>query len=420
LLYAIDTSTLAQKSEKPKIIFSGLVMACLLRWEISSSLVGPFPIGDKQILKTIGIYGPNNAGKTCFLRALFSCLAVANGNSLSEFHQKLGLSSNWFSQNTVSTFEIGFVQDNRYYTYSFGFDFAKDLFVAERIVLHQPDKDICVLSFSPKEEPASEMSKKARGFVKGLSHAMPALYSINTVDEPRLAAVLKDFHDFSENVLWFLREGYFDDSQTLSLMKNGGALADKVKAFVKQADLSLTDFYYNESDAQSGASNARPGVHSKAFHSVYGDKDVFSMDQDSRGTQKIEALAGYVIAALERGSLLLLDELDASLFYKLSRSIVGLFNNIANTKAQMLFTSHDLNLMDTRRLLRKDQLYFANRNKGDRGVSLIPLSHFTAKDFGVRSSDNIAEKYAQGELEDINLPQPEFVSILLGDGEKHE
>jgi hypothetical protein len=86
----------------------------------------------------------------------------------------------------------------------------------------------------------------------------------------------------------------------------------------------------------------------------------------------------------------------------------------------MLFTSHDLNLMDTRRLLRKEQLYFANRNKGDRGVFLIPLSHFTAKDFGVRSSDNIAEKYAQGELEDINLPQPEFVSILLGDGEKHE
>jgi len=378
------------------------------------------PFADQRILKTVGIYGPNNAGKTCLLRALFSCLAVTSGLSLADFNQKLGWSPNWFSKQSVSSFEISFIQGDRFYTYSFSFDFAKNVFSSENIVLHQADKSVCVLSFSPDHEPSSDMSKKACGFVKGLSHAAPALYSINTANETRLSAVLQDFRDFSNNVLWFLQEGRFDADVTLGLMKNGGSLAEKVKAFVKQADLSLSDFYYSESDGQPGMPNGKSTARSGAFHSVYADKDVLSITQDSRGTQKIEALAGYVITALEQGSLLVLDELDASLFYKLSRSIVGLFNNVANTKAQMLFTSHDLNLMDTRRLLRKDQLYFANRNKDDLGVSLIPLSHFTAKDFGVRSSDDIAEKYTHGQLEDINLPQPEFVSILLDNKDNHD
>lgn len=48
---------------------------------------------------------------------------------------------------------------------------------------------------------------------------------------------------------------------------------------------------------------------------------------DSTGTKKIAAMASYVIEALEQGRILVVDELDSSIHFKLTRAIVAMFNN---------------------------------------------------------------------------------------------
>ena len=86
-----------------------------------------------------------------------------------------------------------------------------------------------------------------------------------------------------------------------------------------------------------------------------------SMIFDSTGTKKIAAIASYVIEALEQGRILVVDELDSSIHFKLTRAIVAMFNNELNTSAQMIFTVHDINLMDCKRMFRNCLLYTSLR-----------------------------------------------------------
>ena len=129
---------------------------------------------------------------------------------------------------------------------------------------------------------------------------------------------------------------------------------------------------------------------------------------DSTGTKKIAALASYIIEGLEKGRILIIDELDSSIHFKLTRAIVALFNNELNTNAQMIFTVHDINLMDCKRLFRKEQIWFVY--KDSESVYVYSLADFTAQQ-GIRDTTDIIEKYRKGILG--ALPDPELINSLL-------
>lgn len=133
-----------------------------------------------------------------------------------------------------------------------------------------------------------------------------------------------------------------------------------------------------------------------------------SMLFDSTGTKKIAALAGYVIEGLEQGRILVIDELDSSIHFKLTRAIVAMFNNELNVNAQMIFTVHDINLMDCKKMFRKEQIWFVHKDK--EGVYVYSLADFTAQQ-GVRDTTDIMEKYRKGALG--ALPDPDLINSLL-------
>ena len=85
-----------------------------------------------------------------------------------------------------------------------------------------------------------------------------------------------------------------------------------------------------------------------------------------------------------------------------------LFNNELNTNAQMIFTVHDINLMDCKRMFRKEQIWFVH--KDEEGVYVYSLADFTAQQ-GVRDTTDIMEKYRKGTLG--ALPDPELINSLL-------
>ena len=142
--------------------------------------------------------------------------------------------------------------------------------------------------------------------------------------------------------------------------------------------------------------------------STYKGIQVPSMIFDSTGTKKIAALASYVIEALEKGRILIIDELDSSLHFKLTRAIVAMFNNELNTKAQMIFTAHDISLMDCKKLFRKEQIWFVHKDKYN--VYFYSLANFTAQQ-GVRETTDIIEKYKKGALGAI--PEPDLINTLI-------
>ena len=208
---------------------------------------------------------------------------------------------------------------------------------------------------------------------------------------------------------------------TIDLMKNKNQLQNKIVDFIKNADLYMDNFGFVDMDQiQLKTSDCDEKPEEKVLDipenimdqirlvSTYKGVHVPSMIYDSTGTKKIAAIASYVIEALEQGRILVVDELDSSIHFKLTRAIVAMFNNELNTNAQMIFTVHDINLMDCKRMFRKEQIWFVH--KDEEGVYVYSLADFTAQQ-GVRDTTDVMEKYRKGALG--ALPDPELINSLL-------
>ena len=119
----------------------------------------------------------------------------------------------------------------------------------------------------------------------------------------------------------------------------------------------------------------------------------FSMnDDESSGTQKYFALSGPILETLKKGKVLVIDELDAKLHPNLTHKIIGLFNSKTKNplNAQLLFNTHDTNLLDTN-LFRRDQIWFTEKNRYG-AASLYSLSDIK----GVRKDDPLEKNYISG------------------------
>lgn len=118
---------------------------------------------------------------------------------------------------------------------------------------------------------------------------------------------------------------------------------------------------------------------------------LFSLDEESRGTQALFALSGAIVKTLKNGGLLCVDELDASLHPLLAAEVVRLFNNPETNprNAQLIFNTHDTNLLDTS-LLRRDQIWFTEKDSSG-ATHLYPLT-----DFRARKQENLERGYLQG------------------------
>ena len=104
----------------------------------------------------------------------------------------------------------------------------------------------------------------------------------------------------------------------------------------------------------------------------------------------------------------MIDELDSSLHFKLTRAIAAMFNNELNRSAQLIFTVHDINLLDCKKLFRKEQIWFIDKDQA--GVYLYSLADFTALK-GVRDNSDILSKYQKGIFGAV--PEPELIKSLL-------
>lgn len=112
---------------------------------------------------------------------------------------------------------------------------------------------------------------------------------------------------------------------------------------------------------------------------------------ESSGTKYLAKLLVPVMAALENGSLLVVDEITTNLHTKISEGIVRLFTSpeINKNHAQFIFSTHDTNLL-SRELLRRDEIWFAEKDI-EGATCIYPLS-----DFKTRKTDNIEKGYLQG------------------------
>ena len=321
-----------------------------------------------KVLKTAGIYGPNNAGKTCLIK----CISAIRNVLLNR-------------ENMI-----------------FPNIFSKWLVRAEH-----HDDDRCI---------DTELLPMIRLVAKN----NVLFHLIDTSKFFKINEMKKILLGFAERID-VINMNNIPLQHTIELMKNKNKLQTKIVNFIKNADLYMDNFEYVElNDMVQSKETERQKPEEKILDlpenivdqirlvSTYKGVRVPSILFDSTGTKKMAAIASYVIEALEQGRILVVDELDSSIHFRLTRAIVALFNNELNTDAQLICTVHDINLMDCKRLFRKEQIWFVDKDQDDAYV--YSLADFTAEQ-GVRDTSDIIEKYRKGLF--AALPEPELINSLL-------
>lgn len=371
-----------------------------------------------NILKTVGIYGPNNAGKTCLIK----CIRAIRGILLDEENE---LMTNIFTGNSVCELGMTFMSIGRKFAYDFKYDVQNKEYIYEKFSEIKKDeydneKEVCWLKKDSLSGEYKCIDENLQGMFSVISKNN-LLYNLIDVSKFEKMAEMKSHLIGLAKKIEVVNMNNIPMKHTIELMKNKNSLQNKIVAFIKNADLYLDNFEYVEMDnieTEFEGSNDKPEeevldvvenlMDQIRLVSTYKGVRVPSLLFDSTGTKKIAALASYVIEALEQGKILVIDELDSSIHFKLTRAIVAMFNNELNESAQMIFTVHDINLMDCKRMFRKEQIWFVH--KDEEGVYVYSLADFTAED-GIRDTTDIIEKYKKGVLG--ALPDPELINSLL-------
>ena len=371
-----------------------------------------------NILKTAGIYGPNNAGKSCLVKCFNAIKKIM-------LNKKPNLMPNLFTKNSICELGITFLAEGREFSYDLHYDAQNEEFLYEKFLEIQKDqygneKEILWLEKDTVNQRYSCIDQDVLLMIPLLSSNNLLCYVIDASKFEHLEKMKKIIIEFAQKID-ILNMNNIPMKKTIELMKNKGGLQRKVVEFIKNADLYMDNFEHVDMDQikiDDRTENEKPdeevlNMREKLMEqirlvSTYKGVKVPSLIFDSTGTKKIATLASYIIEGLEKGRILIVDELDSSIHFKITRAIVEMFNNELNTNAQMIFTVHDINLMDCKRMFRKEQIWFVHKDQD--GVYVYSLADFTARQ-GVRDTTDIMEKYRKGALG--ALPDPELINSLL-------
>lgn len=374
-----------------------------------------------SVVKSACIYGPNNSGKTCLVKVLRAIWSVI-------MNQPGSIMPNLFSDNPVVAIGCRFIEAEQEWEYIFKLDVRNTVFVYEKFSridfdVHHNEKSTAYYERNFEKNVFFSKDDKLQESLTLMGKNNILLHVVDSSSLPYLHEAKEILTRFASRIV-IVDMNNIPLDQTIEILKNHDNIQDDIVSFIKNADLDLDDFKYLETDkirAEAIPLNRfQPAEEVIALKlqksiedsfrlvSVYKGQPVPSLLFDSTGTKKIAALASYVVSALKYGHILVIDELDSSIHFKLTRSIVSMFNNELNDRAQLIFTAHDVSLMDCKKLFRKEQIWFVH--KDEERAYIYSLAVFTAQD-GVRDTTDLQEKYKRGVLGAI--PEPDMLETLI-------
>lgn len=368
-----------------------------------------------SIVKSVVVFGPNNTGKTNLVRIVDMLRHIL-------LNKDFKPQKNMFSRNSVCELTVDFIYGGEMYRFAFAYDTAKGEYIRERFecLRNSGGKDVWLMrdSLHAKSIAKDKNLEKAMSFA-GKNNLL--VFNLDTSQFPLLNKIKEILTGFASSID-VIDMNNIPIDKTLEILKATDERRHQIYNFIKNADLSLENFEYVsderlpiklelEGNAPQEAAMKIPGRIIDLCHlvSTYKGIPVPSIIYDSTGTKKLAALAGYVLDALEKGRILVVDELDNSLHFKMTRAIIALFNNELNTKGQLIATAHDISLLDIQTLFRKEQIWFTH--KDEKRVYLYSLADFTAKNDGIRENSDLLGKYRSGALG--ALPEPKLFESLL-------
>jgi hypothetical protein len=354
--------------------------------------------GGMRLLKTVGIYGANASGKSNVIKALdYFIELITKLPSPTSRLQKIYdpfLFQEAF-ETTESYFQIVFIADEKKYRY--GFTIKGDKISNEWLygTLNKNMVPYFIRSEKQNEPDIKDVFKEAKEVPPlELKHN---LFLVHVASYKKaIASTILEY--FLKKSVFGYRGLYTLRYITIELLRDKGV---KFKENVLQL---LSNFGLPYSDILIRTEQENSPISPIPLEKIGLIKNVTDQSgiaqtvelnlgvNESSGTQKLFDLAGTILFCLNTESLFVIDELDSNFHPSLVIKLIQLFNDTSINKAQsqILFTSHDTNLLDPS-ILRRDQIYFTEKSEHEstRLYSLADLK-------GIRNDADFARQYLAG------------------------
>jgi len=342
----------------------------------------------KRLLPVAAIYGANSSGKSNILLAMQTMQDMITGSSAQLLKDKKLPYDPFAFINDAGTlpteFEIIFYYDGIKYAYGFSYNAKK---ILTETLYHWP-KGREALIFSRNEDTYEfRENEKEQTILAGRTPANKLyLVSSNEWNSPQTELAYKWF---TERLLPY--DDHNMPEVTIKAVKDASPLKKRVLKELLLADLGIAGVGVTDKDTMQSENDIVLMVHKTEDDSGV-KKFPLPLKQESRGTQRFFARIGPWIQSLEKGGVMLVDEIEASLHPLLTRRLVEMVQNpeININKAQLIFTTHDALLLDLS-LLRRDQIWFTDKDPQSLATEL-----FSLWDFSARKDENIQKRYLEG------------------------
>lgn len=378
-----------------------------------------------KLIPSVAIYGKNGGGKSNVIRAFWLAVQfIKNAQRTQHENAKIPVKPfllNDYSKDEPTFFEFTYVLDNVKYIY--GFSATKEKIFSEYLY-HSPKGQKATV-FTRTEQKFNFTEEKAKR--KLISEAVAPnqlFFSVAcTMNDADCMRAMKWFRDY----VFFSRD-YADIPEQLLEYSNDKNMLAAISGYAKAADLgiekmefefkdevvkdfeseknipeeirfALTAFMQNlkENSNISEIGLQKSEVRATSYHNGInknGIKTSFTLElsDESDGTRKLMSIAPAIESVLNNGGIVLVDELEKELHPMLVNYIVAKFQSKTSNPngAQLIFTTHNTELLNME-LMRKDQLYFADKNRKDGASELYSIG-----DFSTKTADNIRKGYLAG------------------------
>jgi AAA15 family ATPase/GTPase len=372
-----------------------------------------FPVNkDISLLKAKAIYGANASGKSNVIKALVSFIRIIKDSVKEEKALSLidSFQPSTETENMPTFFQLIFRIGKTRYRYGFE---ADDKSIKSEWLFSTPNK---------REQPLFIREDKLIVEINQTHFEEGVMYQklFENSKDPIFTDTSLFLTHLSSTGFGKLSKQIVKTISSISIISGlghrgmygiaGDSLSDSVKKkfildFLKKADIGIDDLdtveITNENlpdniedEVKEDLKKGKIIVSSRTKYNVElkseGKSDFSFGMQESEGTKKMFELSPFIYRSLKEGTPLFIDEFDSRFHPLLTKKIVELYNSIENKKAQLIFTTHDTNLLSSD-LLRRDQIDFVEKDKygASHLYTLVEIK-------GVRNDASFEKDYIQG------------------------
>lgn len=366
---------------------------------------------NNKILKTLAIYGKNASGKSNLVSALYFFESYIfnqffgagyKDDDMDKVERMPDIRCSSFKLNEKiedeSEFEIIFSYNDM--TYQYGFSIKDDsesnnyiigtewLLVNDKEVFDRIRNELTFGKCYDKELKKIDKVRADRLYIGTLDYFADG--GVKNIVDSFKNYLKKSFNVHFEVIIESSIKGMVSGvsiSRRLLEDKEYKAIIEK---FLRVADIGISGLRVEAVENKNGKK-----YKIKTLHDVYNDtgeivrQEEFDIQAESSGTIRYFSFIQYILNMMDNGGVFIVDEISARLHPVLTKFIVDLYQSEKNKKAQLIFTTHDISLMNKKQF-RRDEIAFVDKNR--RGESSI----YTLADIRARSDASFSKDYLYG------------------------